>query len=117
MRYCLAMLLLIIGTGCRSAMEVTEEERSKLDPKLLMLFTEERSPDSRLLTTKAPDGTILYSVIVRSESPDDIRALGVMVGSVMGDVITVRVSKDELRKLVSLKSVRQIEASVHDSLH
>lgn len=117
MRHCLVVLLLLTVAGCRSTMKLTEEERSRLDPKLQMLLTAEDGPDSRLATTKAPDGTVLYSIIIRSGSPDEIRALGVMVGSVMGDVVTARVSKDELRKLAGLKSVRFIEAGVHDSLH
>ena len=52
--------------------------------------------------THRADGTKEYAVIVRSEHPEAIKALGVNVSSVFGDVIVVHVTLEELKNIVSL---------------
>ena len=87
------------------------EERAKLDPVLQELVSGQTVSEQRYDVTVRPDGTKEYGVIVRTDAPDDVRALGVAVGSVFGDVVTVRVTPDELRRIAALKTVKSVQNS------
>jgi len=55
------------------------------------------------------DGTRVYGVIIRASNPDELRNAAIPLTSVTGDVITARLSLEELRKLIRLPSVRWVE--------
>jgi hypothetical protein len=104
-----AAVLLVLLVSCRGSRELSSVELSKLTPGLQALLTEERVPDELYDTSIAPDGTKEYGVIVRSGNADELRAAGIKVQSVIGDIITARVSKEQLRTLVALPSVKSID--------
>lgn len=87
------------------------EERAKLDPVLQELVSGQTVSEQRYDVTVRPDGTKEYGVIVRTDAPDEVRALGVAVGSVFGDVVTVRVTPDELKRIAALKTVKSVQNS------
>jgi hypothetical protein len=60
-------------------------------------------------TTRA-DGSKEYAVIVRTDHPEELTTLGMIISSKFGDVLVVRATRDELRMIVSLPSVRSVQA-------
>jgi hypothetical protein len=109
--------LLLILVGCSSIAELTEVERQKLDPPLLMLLRGEAVAESDFDASLRKDGTREYAVIIRSKNADEVKSAGIKVGSVFSDVITARVTIAELRKILSLSSVRAVQASSKNYPH
>ena len=112
-----AILLLFFVASCCGSRELSSSERAKLTPGLLALLTEESAPDALYDVSMRADGTKEYGIIVRSTNPDELRAQGIAVQSAIGDVITVRVSKEQLRSLLSLPSVRSVDQGSKNQLH
>jgi len=107
------VFMLLVATvifGC-SGPGLSVEDRAKLDPLLQELVSGQTVAEQRYDVTVRPDGTKEYGVIVRTNAPDDVRALGISVGSVFGDVVTVRVTPDELKRVVALKTVKSVQNS------
>ena len=109
--------LLFILVGCSSTTELTEVERQKLDPPLLMLLRGEAVAESDFDASLRKDGTREYAVIIRSKNADEVKSAGIQVGSVFSDVITARVTIAELRRILSLSSVRAVQASSKNYPH
>jgi hypothetical protein len=107
----LLTLLLFSALGCTATAPLTEVERQKLDPLLTTLLRDEKVPESDYDTGLRKDGAREYAVIIRSKNVDEIRQAGIQVGSAFDDVITARVTIQELRKILSLSSVRAVQAS------
>ena len=102
-------VLALFSFHCSSTKSLSDIEKAKLDPPLIRLFAGEQIDKNLVGETLRPDGIKEYAVIVRSEHPEEIKALGVVVSSVFGDVIVVHATIEELRKIVSLPSVRALE--------
>jgi len=109
--------LLLILVGCLSTTELTEVERQKLDPPLLMLLRGEAVAESDFDASLRKDGTREYAVIIRSKNADEVKSAGIQLGSVFSDVITARVTIAELRRILSLSSVRAVQASSKNYPH
>jgi len=112
-----AIVLLFLVASCCGSHELSSSERAKLTPGLLALLTEESAPDELYDVSMRTDGTKEYGIIIRSATPEELRAHGVNVQSVIGDVVTARVSKAELRALLSLSSVRSVDQGNKNQLH
>lgn len=96
---------------------LTQEQMGKLDPELQRIVSGEDVSDQNLDISVLPDGRKQYGVIIRSLHSDEIRSAGITVGSVFGDVITARVTVEELRELVKLPSVRAVQSSTINFPH
>ena len=101
-------VLTMLSIQCSSTKSLSNTEKAKLDSPLLHLLSGDRQNDKRLDITHRADGTKEYAVIVQSEHPDAIRALGINVSSVFGDIIVVHVTLEELKNIVSLTTVEAI---------
>jgi hypothetical protein len=102
------LLSSVLTLHCSSTKPLSEAEKAKLDPPLLHLLTGKPIQENRLDILTRSDGTKEYAVIVQSEHPEAIRALGITVSSVFGDVIVVHVTLEELKNIVSLPTVRAV---------
>jgi len=102
--------LAILTFQCSSTQSLSNTEKAKLDAPLTRLLTGDQVGNSFVDETIRPDGTSEYAVIVRSEHPEEIKAMGIAVGNVFGDVIIVHATIEELRKIVSLPAVRALES-------
>lgn len=111
------MLLVSLSLSCGGPMALTDAERAKLDPGLQALLVEGTGSESRYDVTIRPDGTREYGVIVRTTDAEKLRAAGIHVQSVLGDVVTVRVTVDELCNVARLPSVRAVQNSGKNTLH
>jgi len=111
------MLLAFLMLSCGGPMALTEAERAKLDPGLQSLLAEGTGTESGYDVTVRSDGTREYGVIVRTTDAEQLRAAGIRVQSVFGDVVTVRVTVDELRNVARLPAVRAVQNSGKDTLH
>ncbi len=101
-------VLTLLSIQCSSTKSLSDIEKAKLDPPLLHLLSGDRDDDKRLDITHRADGTKEYAVIVQSENPEAIRALGITVSSVFGNIIVVHVTLEELKNIVSLSTVQSI---------
>ena len=101
-------VLALLSLQCSLPQPLSDVEKAKLDPPLLHLFNNDREDDKRLDITHRADGTKEFAVIVQSEHPEAIRALGINVSSVFGDIIVVHVTLEELKKIVSLSTVKAV---------
>jgi hypothetical protein len=100
----------VLLVSCSGAYRLTDVERSKFDPAVQRLLLHERVVESEYDTSVRPDGSKEYGLVVRSNNAEEIKKAGIRVASVFGDVVTVRVTLDELRKLVGLSSVRSVQS-------
>jgi len=103
------LILTVSLYGCSAEGTLTSEERAKLDPPLQRLFSGGNPDESQFDVSTLSNGQKAYSVIIRSSNADELRSLGVQVGSVFQDVITARVTLKELRKILSLPAVRAVQ--------
>jgi hypothetical protein len=101
---------MLLSLQCSPTKSLSDAEKAKLDAPMNRLLTGGQVDKNLIDETLRTDGTKEYAVIVRSEHPEDIKALGVVVSSVFGDVIVVHATIEELRKIASLPSVRALEA-------
>jgi hypothetical protein len=97
--------------ACSTSMHLTESERSKLDPALATLVQGESVSESDYDAHLRSDGTKEYSVIIRSDNVDELKSAGIRIGSTVNDIITARVTIQELRKVLGLSSVRAVQNS------
>jgi len=104
-----AVCMLLVS--CSATSRLSDVERAKLDPALQRLLAQDRIDEKEYDTSVRADGSKEYGLSVRSNNADEMRKAGIRVSSVFGDVVTVRVTLDELRKLVRLGSVRSIQNS------
>lgn len=111
------MLLAFAVFSCGGPPTLTDQERAKLDPNLHALLTGGSVSTDRYDMTVRSDGTREYGIIIRTTSVDSLRAAGIRIQSVFGDVITARVSVDELRTIVRLPSVRAVQSGGKNTLH
>ena len=112
----IASLFLLLA-GCSSTTELTEVERQKLDPQLTMLLRGDIDAESDLDAGIRKDGSKEYGVIIRSKSVEEIKQAGIQIGSAFSDVITARVTIPELRKILSLTSVRAVQSGSKNRTH
>ena len=105
----IAPLLSFLFFTCSGVNQLSDVERSKLDPAVQRLFTMDRMVESDYDTTIRPDGSKEYGLVVRSANAGELKQAGIRVSSVFGDVVTVRVTLEELKKLVGLPSVRSVQ--------
>jgi len=104
-----AILLLVFCASCCGSRELTSVERAKLTPGLIALLTEESVPDELYDTSLGADGTKEYGVIIRASDVQELRNHGIKVQSAIGEIVTARVSKEQLRSLLSLTSVKSVD--------
>jgi hypothetical protein len=102
--------LSIISFHCSSTKSLSDIEKAKLDPPLIRLLTGEQVDKSIIAENLRPDGSKEYAVIVRSEHPEEIKEMGIVISSVFGNLIVVHATIEELRNIVSLPSVFAVQA-------
>jgi len=110
MRRILPLLSLLLFS-CAGANRLSDLERSKLDPAVQRLLTQERMVETDYDMTIRPDGSKEYGLIVRTKNVDELRKAGIRVSSVFGEVAAVRATLEELTRLVDLPSVRSVQNS------
>ena len=108
--------LAVVLASCSADPVLSAGDHAKLDPMLQELVSGRDIAERRYDISLRPDGTKEYAVIVRTSAPEDVRALGIAIGSVFGEIVTVRVNTAELKRLAALKSVRSIQNSGQNTL-
>ena len=105
---------LLLGTvfllGCPRA-ALTDREMAKLDPPLQRLVAEGSAAESDYDVSIRSGGEKEYGVIIRSANAEELRSAGIPINTVMGDVITARLTISELKKVLTIPSVRALQNS------
>lgn len=106
------LLLASILQSCSSSEKLTDEERGKLDARLHFLF-DEAMPSARgnLDVTTQPDGSMLVGVIIYCSNHADLRFLGDKVRTKLESLVTAKVGREDLRRILRLATVHRVEAS------
>jgi len=99
---------LFCGLYCSSSVQLTREEKEKLDYQLQRLISGENVNENLYNVYTAADGTKKYGIIIQSADPEAIRQTGVEVNSISNDIITAKLSIEEIRKIVTLSAVKTI---------
>jgi hypothetical protein len=111
-----AAVCLVLG-ACSTTTSLTEVERQKLDPQLVRLLNGDSGTDSDFDSTVRKDGAREYGVIIRSDNADEVKKAGIQIGSAFNNIITARVTPAELRKILTLPSVRSVQSSSKNYPH
>ncbi len=90
---------------------LTDREMAKLDPQLQRLVAGETVAESDYEVSNRLSGEKEYGVIIRSSNAEDLRSAGIPINSVIGDVITARLTISELKKVLTIPSVRALQNS------
>ncbi len=118
MRRSLSAVLLVLSVFavCAAAWEMAPQAAAKVDPRLLLLYKDQ----SRLayglgktITIQGPSvDQAVVPVIVKTVASDArLERCGAVVGTRLGDVVTLRIPVDRLEELASLPEVEAVEAS------
>ncbi len=106
---CSALLLAVLCVwSCAPSYDLAPGELAKIDPKLRVLLEQEDVTDALFDVGVRADGSREYGVIVYGSNPDTLRALGISLQTVLGEMMTARVTAGELRILAAQSSVRSI---------
>ncbi len=116
-KYLVSLLCAVIALQCGQANSLSREELAKLDPGLQQLFSQPPPSNSSYDASVRANGVKEYGVIIRSTSPQDLRDAGITLGSIFGEVITARVSVEELRRIVAIPTVRAVEQGPRNEIH
>ncbi len=102
------LLAALLFASCAAREDLTPGQLAKIDPKLRVLLEQNNVPDASYEITFRPDGSREYSVIVYGSNPDTLRTLGIPLQTVLGEMMTARVTVAELRILAVQPSVRSV---------
>ncbi len=100
-------LVILLGGCARPAL--TDREMAKLDPPLQRLIVGEAVVEGDFDVSNRPGGEKEYGVIIRSSNPEELKSAGIPINTVMGDVITARLTISELKKVLTIPSVRALQ--------
>jgi len=104
------LLGVVLMLGCARPL-LTDREMAKLDPPLQKLVAGEFAAESDYDVSNRSGGEKEYGVIIRSSNAGELRSAGIPINSVMGDVITARLTVDEMRKVLTIPSVHALQNS------
>jgi lipopolysaccharide export LptBFGC system permease protein LptF len=103
----LLLLSSLLFINCRNTAPLSQAESEKLDRALQRLVTgQSLSRDSYTISTR--DGDTVYSVLIRTDDPERLSQSNVPIGTVNGNIVTARLTIDQIREAASLPFVRSI---------
>ncbi len=102
------LLTLFFFLSCAAPHDLALEQMAKVDPGLRVLLERDNVADTQFDVRVRPDGSREYGVIVYGSDPDSLRSLGIRIQTVLGEMMTARVTVPELRILAAQSSVRSI---------
>jgi hypothetical protein len=101
--------LMLSLCGCSITSDLSKEERAKVDPAIMRLLSGIEFDEKDYDVGVRPDGVKEYEVIIRANQTEELQSAGIKIQSVFGNVLTARLTLPELRKILSLSSVRSVE--------
>ena len=105
------LTLVLILSACTSGAQLSRAEQEKLDPALQKLLLEDPLPEKNYSISVTADGQKLYGVIITSTNPDDLEKTGIVPNTISGEIVTARITIEEMKKAVLLESVKMIKNS------
>jgi len=105
----IAAVLLLSVCACKSTSDLSKEERAKVDTAIMKLLSGAEVDDKDYDVGARQDGFKEYGVIIRAEKTDELQSAGIKIQSVFGNVVTARLTLAEMRRILSLSSVRSVE--------
>ncbi len=104
-----AVASLLFLCACSGTPDLSKEERAKVDPAIMRLLTGTGVNEKDYSVGVRQDGVREYEVIIRASKTEELESAGIRIQSVFGDLLTARLTLPELRKILSLSSVRSVE--------
>jgi hypothetical protein len=103
------MILLVFIAGCSGTPSLNQTEKEKLDPPLQQVLSGMAISATKYDVSLTGDGTKIYGVIIRAKNIEEITSLGIGFNSHQGEMITAKLTAEEIRQLVNLNSVIRVE--------
>jgi len=95
--------------GCSSKEILTEAEKEKLDYQLQRLMTGEVVADNLFNVYTDESGNKRYGVVITASDPEALGRNGIPINSVSGQIITAKLTLDEIRKVLNIPGVKSIQ--------
>ena len=113
------VLLLALAISVSSGGSLSEQQRARIDPSFLSVIARD-IPQTGIVPAAlarepaalAPDGAPLYDAIIYTDSPAEVRALGIGVNSEYAGFVTARLRAADMVALSALATVRRIEPGI-----
>ena len=86
---------------------LSDTEKAKLSPVLQQVVSGNAAASEATPLQRA--GKPVFLVFIRTNDPDALQAEGLSIGSISGQVVTARLTVDQLRQATRLKSVKEIQ--------
>lgn len=86
------------------------DQKNRIGPTLQRLMRGDRRVERRVEPVGQRDGAPVYSVTIECDRPSALRAAGLPLTSVQGDVITARLTLDQIRVAATVEAVQIIRA-------
>jgi hypothetical protein len=107
----IALASILVWIGCSQKPRLTDEERARIHPQIQRLLAGEQVPELEEFSAIRAEGSREFPLIVRMGNPDELASIGINPQSRFGELVTVRVTKEEIVKIARLPSVIMIEPS------
>lgn len=88
----------------------TADQKNRIGPTLRRLMRGDRRVQRRVEPVGQRDGEPVYSVTIECDRPSALREAGLPLTSVQGDVITARLTLDQVRVAAAVAAVQIIRA-------
>ncbi len=95
--------------GCSSREILTRAEKEKLDYHLQRLMTGEVVADNLYNVYTDESGNKRYGVVIIASDPDALSRNGIPTNSVRGQIITAKLTVDEIRRALNIPGVKSIQ--------
>jgi hypothetical protein len=109
--------MIVLFQNCSSKQSLSKAEKEKLDPFLRLLVLDEEIDEDKYSIYQQEDGTILYGVLIQTTDVEEINKTGIQINSENGNIITAKLTLQDIRRLVTLKSVVFINNSTKNKIH
>ena len=103
------MSMIVMFMSCSSSSKLSKIEMEKLDPALQKLVLGENVSDTKYNVRVQEDGTKIYGVIISSTNPKELTDIGITPNTVTGEIITAKLTIEEIRKVVLLQTVKSVK--------
>ncbi len=105
----------VVALHCVHSNQLTDTELAKLDVRLRPAMLGTGNPGDGCGSSLRPDGTTVYSVLIRGRA-DELRAHDIPLMGTVGEISTAVLTLDEIKNAARLPSVRSVDCGSTNTL-
>jgi len=96
---------------------LTDAQKNRIGGRLQRLIRREEGGSRPVEPVGSRGGASVYEVLIKCDDPDALREAGIPLGSVQGNVITARLTIDQIRTAATVDAVGGIQAAIQQETH